>query len=99
RAAPQQRIAPVIKLPTGGLAAKDVLGVSVLLAVVLVAATSLRLYAEGSDWGLQLGQAPDGGVVALAVRGHGVAWEQHVRPGDRVLSVDALDAHNLIGQQ
>jgi len=75
------------------------LGVSVLVAVVLVAATSLRLYAEGPDWGLQLAQAPDGGVVALAVRGHGVAWEQHVRPGDRVLSVDALDAHNLIGQQ
>ena len=75
------------------------LGVSVLVAVVLVAATSLRLYADGPDWGLQLAQAPDGGVVALAVRGHGVAWEQHVRPGDRVLSVDALDPHNLIGQQ
>jgi signal transduction histidine kinase len=99
RVAPQQRIAPVINLPPTRLAAKQVLGVGVLVAVVLVAATSLRLYAEGPDWGLQLGQAAGDGVVAVAVRGHGVAWEQHVRSGDRVLSVDALDAHNFIGQQ
>jgi hypothetical protein len=54
---------------------------------------------RGPEWGLQLGQAPRGDVVALAVRGHGVACEQHVRPGDRVVSVDTLDAHNFIGQQ
>jgi hypothetical protein len=65
----------------------------------LVAATSLRLYAAGPVGGLQLGQAPRGDVVAPAVRGHGIAWEQHVRPGDRVVSVDTLDAHNFIGQQ
>jgi hypothetical protein len=99
RVAPQRRIAPVIKLPRTSVSAKDVLGVGILVAVILVAATSLRLYAEGPEWGLLLGPAPDGGVVALGVRGHGVAWEQHVRPGDNVLSVDARDAHSFIGQQ
>jgi hypothetical protein len=74
-------------------------GIVMVGVVLLAAATSLRLYAEGADWGLQLGQTPDGGVVALAVRGHGVAWEQHVRSGDRVLSVDALDPHEFVGQQ
>jgi len=70
----------------------------IVLAVAVVAATSLRLYADGPDWGLQLGNASDGRtVVAATVRGHGVAWEQHVRPGDRVLSIDGLDAHTFIG--
>ncbi|HEY3063101.1 MAG TPA: hypothetical protein VGL99_29350 [Chloroflexota bacterium] len=99
RVAPQQRIAPVIKLPATGWTAKEVLGVGVLVAVVLVAAASVRLYAEGPDWGLRLGQTSEGDVVALAVRGHGVAWEQHVRSGDRIVSVETLDAHNFIGQQ
>jgi hypothetical protein len=99
RVAPHHRIAPVFKLPHPRVAAKEVLGVGVLLAVTLVSAISLRLYAEGPQWGLQLGQAPDGSVVALAVRGHGVAWEQHLRPGDRVLSVDSLDARNFVGRQ
>jgi hypothetical protein len=100
QAALQRRIAPVINLPPTGLAAKEVLGVGMLVAVLLVAATSLRLYADGPDWGLQLGLAPDtSSVVAVAVRGHGVAWEQRVRSGDRVLSVNTLDAHNFIGQQ
>src|SRR5205085_7414860 len=60
--------------------------------------TSLRVSAEGPDWGLQLSQGPDGGLIAAAVRGHGVAWEQHVRPGDRVWSIGALDAQNFVGQ-
>ena len=65
----------------------------------MVAATSLRLYSQGPDWGLELAQAADGGVLALEVRGHGVAWEQHVRPGDRVVSISGVDAHAFIGQQ
>ena len=79
------------------MAAKEVLGASVLLAILVVAAISLRLYAAGPQWGLQLGQAADGSVIALAVRGHGVAWEQHIRAGDRILVVDSLDAHNFVG--
>jgi hypothetical protein len=98
RVAPQTRGGPLIKLPATRMAAKDIFGVGVLLAVGLVAAISLRLYAEGPDWGLQLGQAPDGSVTAVVVRGHGVAWEQHVRRGDRVLSVDALDPKAFIVQ-
>jgi hypothetical protein len=98
RVAPQQRVAPVVRLPRARLGTKDVLGLIVLVAVVVVAAISLRLYAQGPEWGLQLGQAPDGGVVALAVRGHAVAWEQHVRAGDRVLLVDGVDAHGFVGQ-
>ena len=82
RVAPNLPVAPVLKLPRTGLGPKDLLGVGLVAAVVLVAATSLRLYAEGPDWGLQLGQAPYGCVVALAVRGHGVAGEQRVRPGE-----------------
>lgn len=98
RVAPQPRIAPVFKLPRTGLGAKDLLGLAVLVVVVFVAATSLRVYAEGPDWGLQLWRAPDGGLIAGAVRGHGVAWEQRVRPGDRVLSIDTVDASSLVGQ-
>src|SRR5207302_4831894 len=75
------------------------LGLSLVAAVVLVAAASLRLYADGPDWGLQLAAAGDGNaVVATAVRGHGVAWEQHVRAGDRVLSVDSADAQLYVGR-
>src|SRR5438067_1643522 len=74
-------------------------GVSLVAAVALVAAASLRLYADGPDWGLQLASAGDGtGVVATMVRGHGVAWEQHVRPGDRVLSIDGADAQQYVGR-
>src|SRR4051794_7065106 len=80
------------------MAAKDILGFGVLVAVVLVAAISLHLYAEGPDWGLQLGQAADGSVTAVGVRGHGAAWEQHVRSGDRVLSVSTLDPHTFLGE-
>jgi signal transduction histidine kinase len=81
------------------LAPKELLGVSLVLAVVAVATMSLRLYAAGPDWGLQLAVAPDGGgVVAAAVRGHGVAWEQHIRPGDAVLSIDSLDARGFAGR-
>jgi hypothetical protein len=80
------------------MAAKDILGIGVPVAVVLVAAISLRMYADGPDWGLQLGQAPDGSVTAVAVRGHAVAWEQHVRRGDHVLTVDGLDAQTFIGK-
>ncbi len=69
-----------------------------LVVVAVVAATSLRVYGEGPDWGLQLRQAPDGGLVAATVRGHGVAWEQHIRPGDRVLSIDSRDANSFVGQ-
>lgn len=80
------------------MAGKDILGVGVLVAVVLVAAISLRMYTEGPDWGLQLGQTADGSAIAVAVRGHAVAWEQHVRRGDRVLSVGMLDARAFVGQ-
>jgi len=97
RVAPHQRIAPFIKLPHPHVAAKEVLGASVLVAILVAAAISLRLYAAGPQWGLQLGQAADGSVIALAVRGHGVAWEQHIRTGDRILFVDSLDAHNFVG--
>ena len=67
---------------------------------MLVGAASLRLYAEGRDWGLQLAETADGrGVVAAVVRGHGAAWEQHVRPGDRVLSIDMVDARGFVGRE
>jgi len=72
--------------------------VGIVLAVALVAATSVRLYAEGPDWGLQLSSASDDRtVVAATVRGHGVAWDQHIRPGDRILSIDGLDARTFVG--
>src|SRR4030088_2234975 len=87
-----------MRLPAPRLELREVLGVGIVLAVVLVAATSVRLYAEGPDWGLQLSNAADGRpVVAATVRGHGVAWDQHIRPGDRILSIDGLDAHTFVG--
>ncbi|HEV8636743.1 MAG TPA: HAMP domain-containing sensor histidine kinase [Chloroflexota bacterium] len=67
--------------------------------VIAMALLSLRLGAEGPDWGIRLAPAPDGvGAVAAAVRGQGIGWEQGIRPGDRVLSADGEDASRFVGE-
>ena len=84
-------------LPPRRLSARDWVGALALAWVVLLAIASLRLAADGPDWGIRLTAAPNGvGAIVAAVRGHAVGWQQGIRSGDHVLLVDDRDAGALV---
>ena len=55
-------------------------------------------HAGGPRWGLQIGLADDGRVIAAAVDITSAAWIGGLRAQDEIVSVDGLDARPFVGR-
>ena len=77
--------------------ARIAVGAVVVASVVIIGMVGFASILSGPHWGLGLEATPNG-VMARTVRASMVAWEQGMRPGERVLRVDNQEARLSLGR-
>jgi diguanylate cyclase (GGDEF)-like protein len=66
--------------------------------IVLLIFATLRARAEGPQWGVRVGAAPDGRTVVTDIDPQGMGWALGLRPQDVLIAVDGDSAAAFVGR-